>query len=120
MGNNSVKLFEIGPMIQEEMSFKDISYLELFCSVEQNSLYNFGRGHHEEHFCETILNLELWLWRKYNLTTFFYLELWQPLCSVEQYRLCSLGRRHHEAQFCVINLNLDRCFRRCCLKIFLI
>ena len=38
------------------MWFKDISYLELwwpFCSAEQNHLCNFGRGHHEEDFCET-------------------------------------------------------------------
>ena len=29
MRNNSVKLFEFGPVVQEEMLFKDISYLEL-------------------------------------------------------------------------------------------
>ena len=29
MRNNSVKLFEFGPVVREEMSFKDISYLEL-------------------------------------------------------------------------------------------
>ena len=41
-------------MAQEETWFKDISYLELccpFCSAKQNNLCNFGRGHHEEHFC---------------------------------------------------------------------
>ena len=46
-------------MVQEKMSFKDISYLELrrpFCSAEQNRLCNFGRGHYEEQFCEFILN----------------------------------------------------------------
>ena len=33
------------------MSFKDISYLELWwslCSVERNNLCNSGEGHHEE------------------------------------------------------------------------
>ena len=48
------------------MSFKDISYLELwppFCSVEQNHLCNFGRGYHKEHFCEIILNLDQWFRR---------------------------------------------------------
>ena len=43
------------------MSFKDISYLELwppFCSVEMNHLCNFGRGYQEEQFCEIILNLD--------------------------------------------------------------
>ena len=46
-------------MVQKEMLFKDISYLELcqpFCSVEQNNLCNFGNGYNEEQFCENILN----------------------------------------------------------------
>ena len=48
------------------MSFKDISYLELWqpsCSTEQNHLCNYGRGYHEEQFCEIILNLDHWLRR---------------------------------------------------------
>ena len=39
------------------MSFKDISYLELwqpFCSTEQNQLCNFGRGYQEGQFCGII------------------------------------------------------------------
>ena len=43
------------------MLLKDISYLELWwplSSVEQNHLCNFGRVHHEEQFCEIILNLD--------------------------------------------------------------
>ena len=46
---------EFGKVVQEVMSFKDSSYLELcwpFCSAKQNHLCNFGRGHHEEHFFE--------------------------------------------------------------------
>ena len=45
------------------MSLKDISYLELWqplCSVEWNQLCNFGRRHHEEQFCEIILNFDQW------------------------------------------------------------
>ena len=45
------------------MSFKDISYLDLWlplCSVEQNYLHNFGRRHHDEQFCAIILNLDQW------------------------------------------------------------
>ena len=45
------------------MSFKDISYLELwcpFCSAEQNHLCYFGSGYHvEEQFCEINLNVDL-------------------------------------------------------------
>ena len=44
--------------------FNQISYLELWwplCSVEQNHLWDFGIRHHEEHFCEIILNLDEWL-----------------------------------------------------------
>ena len=50
-------------MVQKEILFKDISYLELwrpFCSAEQNHLCNFGRGHYEEQFCEIILNSGQW------------------------------------------------------------
>ena len=49
------------------MSFKDISYLELWwplCSAEQNHLCNFSRRYHEEQFFEIILNLDLWLRRR--------------------------------------------------------
>ena len=48
------------------MCFKDISYLELWqplCSAEQNHLCNSGSGHHEEQFCEIILNLDHWFRR---------------------------------------------------------
>ena len=43
------------------MSFKDISYLELWqplCSMAWNHLCNLGRRHHEEQFCDIILNLD--------------------------------------------------------------
>ena len=39
------------PVVQEEMSFKDISYLELwrpFRSVEWNRLWNLGRGSYKK------------------------------------------------------------------------
>ena len=39
---------------------------------------NFGRVHHEKHFCEIILNLDQWFKRKWCLKI-FYLELWQAL-----------------------------------------
>ena len=63
--NNSVKLF--WPVVQEEMSFEDISYLELWqplCSVDWNHLCIIGRRHHEEQPCEIILNLDQWFRRK--------------------------------------------------------
>ena len=52
---------KFGPVVQEEMLFKDISYLELwqpFCHAEGNHLCNFGRGYQEEQFSEIILNLD--------------------------------------------------------------
>ena len=127
------------------MSFKYMSYkdraLEAICSVEHNHLCNFGRVHHEEHFCEIILNsdhLELWqpicseqnhlcnFGRVHHEEQFCeiilnsdHLELWQPIC-LEQNHLCNFGRVHHEEQFCEIILNLDQWFRRCRLKTFLI
>ena len=50
-------------MVQNEMWFKDTSYLELrqpLCSADQNHLCNFGRRYHEERLCEIILNLDQW------------------------------------------------------------
>ena len=50
--------------------------------VERDHLCNFGRRHHEEQFCEIILNLgEIILnldqkFRRCGLKIFFYLELW--------------------------------------------
>ena len=40
----------IGPVVEEEMSFKDISYLELWWPLyldEQTLLHNFDRSHHD-------------------------------------------------------------------------
>ena len=48
-----------GPVVQEEMSFKDISYQELWqplCSVNCNHLCNIGRRHHEDQSYEISLN----------------------------------------------------------------
>ena len=67
------KNFEFGPVVQEEMSFKDISYLELwwpFCSTEWNHLFKFSRGYYEEQFCEIILNLDQWFRRRCLLKIF--------------------------------------------------
>ena len=63
MWNIFLKLFEIEPVVQEEMPFKGISYQELrqpFCSAEHNHSCNFSRGYYEEQFCEIILNLGEW------------------------------------------------------------
>ena len=61
----------------EEMSFKVISYLELwrpFCPTEWNHLCNFGKGHFEQKFCEIILNLDQ---DEMSLKDISNLELWQ-------------------------------------------
>ena len=60
-------------MVQEEMSFKDMSDLDLwrpFYSAERNHLFNFGKSHHEEQFCEIIMNLNQWLRRSCRLNIF--------------------------------------------------
>ena len=66
MRKNSLNYFEFGPVVQEEMPLKDISYLELwwpFYSAQRNHLCNFGKGYYEEQFCELILNLDKWFRR---------------------------------------------------------
>ena len=93
MGNIHVKLCEkFGPVVQEEMSFKDISYLELwrpFCYVERKHLCNFGRGYQEEKFCEIILNVDQ-RFRRCVFKGISYLELWRPLFSGKRNHLCNL------------------------------
>ena len=49
---------EFRPVVQKEMPFQDISYLELWqplCSADPKQLCNFGRRYHNEQFCEIIL-----------------------------------------------------------------
>ena len=68
MRNNSLKLFLIWTRVSGGMSFKDISYPELWqtlcsmvrnhCSMERNHLCNFHRVHDEEQSCEIILYLD--------------------------------------------------------------
>ena len=73
MGNIHVKLYGIWTSGSKEMSFKDISYLELWqplCSANPNYLCNFGRRYHEEQLSEIILNLDKWYRRKCCLKVF--------------------------------------------------
>ena len=51
-------------------------------SVEQNCLCNSGRGHHEEHFCEIIQNLDHWLRRRCHLKTFLIMSSGNPCFKV--------------------------------------
>ena len=64
-------------MVQEVLSFKDISYLELWqvlCSVNWNHLCNSGRRH-EEQSCVIILNWDQWFRRKFRLKVFLIWKL---------------------------------------------
>ena len=86
------------------MPFEHISYLELwrpFCSVEQNHSCNFGIRHHEEQFCEIILNLD-----QTSFKDISYMELWWPFCSADWNHLCNFGRGYYEELFCESILNL--------------
>ena len=107
-------------MVQKDMSFKDISFLELWQpirSADQNHLCNFGRRYYEEQFVKLF-----WIWtsasEECHLNVFSYLDIWQPFCLAECNHICNLGRGYYEKQFCEIILNLGQLFR-CCLKDFL-
>ena len=74
--------FVFGPVVQVKMSFKYIYYLELWwslCSIEQNHLCNFGRRHHEEQFCDIILNFDQWFKKKCHLKVFLIWRSGSPL-----------------------------------------
>ena len=67
MRNNSVKF---GPVVHE-MSFNDISYLELWqplYSAKQNHLCIIDRSQHEEQLCEIVLNLDYLFRRRCRLS----------------------------------------------------
>ena len=65
-------------MVQEKVYFNNISYLELYQPLylmESNYLCQFDRSHHEEEFCEIIVNLKYWFRRKCSFNIYLYLEL---------------------------------------------
>ena len=69
------------------MTFKDISYLKLwwpFCSMHQNYLCNFGRGHHEDQFREIDLKLDQ-QFRRFCLKEFLSRALAALVFSVVEY-----------------------------------
>ena len=73
-------------MVQEEISFEEISYLELWQPLfwaEHNHLCNFGRVHVEENFCEIILNLDQWF-KGCHLKTFLIYSSGDPftVCAI--------------------------------------
>ena len=83
---------KFGPVVQEEIYFKDIPYLELWrpsCSAEHNHLCNFGKEYYEEQFCEIILNLDQWFRRKCLLKIFLiwssggpFVQLGGTICEI--------------------------------------
>ena len=80
-------------MVQQEILYKGIFYLELlqsFCSA-QNHLCNFGNGHYE-YFCEIMLN-----WTNgsggHAVKRYFLSRALAALCSAEQNHLCNFSRR---------------------------
>ena len=105
------------------MTFKDISYLEIWqpsFSVDWNHLCNIGRRHHEAHPCEIILNMNQWFKNKCCLKVFLISSSGSPFCLVEHNHLCNFGRGYPEKQFLEIILNLGKWFkRRCHVKDFL-
>ena len=81
------------------MSFKAI-YLELLRPLylaKRDHFCNFCRSHHEEQFCEIILNLKRWF-RRCRFKDNPYLELWRSFCSAEQNNWCNFGKEHYEEQ----------------------
>ena len=68
-------------------------------SAKLNGLSHFGRGHHQEHFCEIIwISGSGMMWLK----IISYLELWWPFCLAQLNYLCNFNRGHCEEHFCEI------------------
>ena len=75
MWNIYVNYCAFGPVVQE-MSFKHISYLELWCplcSAERSqTICAILAEHYEEHFCLIILNSDQWMRRRCHLNDFLF------------------------------------------------
>ena len=91
------------------MLFKDISYLELWRPLFQQSrticailVEGNMRSNSAELFSLGPVVREWMLF-----IDIYNLDLWLPLCSLERYHLCNFGRRDNEEHFCEITLNLD-------------
>ena len=78
-----------------------------------------GRRHHEERFCQIILNLDEWFRKRWRLKIFLFRALVAILFSGAE-ALEQFGSGYHEEQFCESILNLGQWFRRCHFKTFLI
>ena len=106
--------FKFGPAVQE-MSFKDISYQELWrpFGLAEKTMCNF---------CKRPLSGTI-LWNYFVFEPVVQMSykdilswaLATPLFD-QANRLCNFGRSHHEEQFCEIILNLNQLFRRCLFK----
>ena len=57
------------------------------------------RGHHEEHFCEIILNMDQCMVQKeILLKDISYVELRWTFCSAERKASCHFDRGHHDSR----------------------
>ena len=101
------------------MSFKDISYLELWwplCSAEQKHLCNFGRMHHEEQCCEIILNLDQWFRRKCSLNIFLNRSSGSPFVQWSGTIFVKLVEGIRRNNSVKLFLNVDQwLWGKCCL-----
>ena len=107
---------KFGPVVLEVMSFKDISYLELWqhlCSVDWIHLCNIGRRHHEERTCVINLDLDHWFRRKCCLNVFLIWSFGSPLVQ-RSLTICAILvegiERNDSVKF--IYFNMGQWFRR--------
>ena len=96
-----------------QRSIKDISIIDIIYGA-------FIEGIMGKHFCENILNLQLWFRRKCRLKIFLIYDSGSPFVKQSE-TICAIVVKDYEKHFCEIIFNLDQCFRRRCrLRMFLI
>ena len=79
--------FYFGPVVKKAILLKDVIYFQFwqpFCLVKQIGLFNAGRGHYEEHFCEIRrCHLKIFLGKLYfKMWRFFCLKQWKLFCNI--------------------------------------
>ena len=95
-------------MVQEEIGFKDFSYLGSHSGspfVWQSGIICafFIEGIMRNYSLKLFLNLDQWFRRQ--VKDISYLELLGLFCLPKHHHLCNFGRRHHEEHFSEIIYN---------------
>ena len=96
------------PVVQKAISFKDISYLELWkplCSADPNYLCNFDRRYHQIQW--NYFEFGPVVQEEMQFKCISYLDIWQTFGSAECNHMCNFARGYYEEQILACGSGAD-------------